>query len=158
MLYALFYISYFHDKKFKINSVVKFGVSQPLGGHSVPEEIAQVERCNSLDAGSSLHISCLPAGCQLLAKVNCAEQQSLVLFMCPMHSEAKQKHQSLEQRKVYCRAKQGDRWLVPSKPQTPRSVLAKQGEGGMWLVLANFLMQESIVLVAGHIGQVTMFL
>ena len=38
----------------------------------------------------------------------------------------KPKHRSLEQRKVYCRAMQGDRWLIPEKPQTPQRVSAKR--------------------------------
>ena len=36
--------------------------------------------------------------------------------MCSAHREAKQtEHWSWEHRKVYCRAMQGDRWLVPKK-------------------------------------------
>ena len=34
-------------------------------------------------------------------------------------------HQSLEQRKVYCRTMQGDGWLMSSKPRTPQRVSAK---------------------------------
>ena len=56
-------------------------------------------------------------------------------------------------------AMQADRWL---RPQTPWSILAKlfsgQGEEGAWLVLADFLMSGSFVLVAVHLGPVRMFL
>ena len=37
----------------------------------------------------------------------------------------KPKHRSLEQRKVYCRAMQEDRWLMPPKPRTSQRVSAK---------------------------------
>ena len=37
-------------------------------------------------------------------------------FVCLTHSEAT-KSQSLEQRKVYCKAMQGDGWLVPQNPK-----------------------------------------
>ena len=45
-------------------------------------------------------------------------------FMCLTHSVRlnKLKHGSLDQRKVYCRAEQGDGWLVP--PKTPNSPMA----------------------------------
>ena len=33
-------------------------------------------------------------------------------FVCLTHCEAKLKHWSLEERKVYCRAMQGDGWLM----------------------------------------------
>ena len=35
-------------------------------------------------------------------------------FVCLVHSEAKQKYWSFEQRKVYCRAKQGE-WAAPDQ-------------------------------------------
>ena len=35
---------------------------------------------------------------------------------------------------------------------------AQQGEGGVWLVVANFLVSESFVLTAVCVGQVMMFL
>ena len=40
-------------------------------------------------------------------------------FVCPMHSEAKPKCLSLEHRKIYCRAMQGEQ--VAHVPQTPNS-------------------------------------
>ena len=60
---------------------------------------------------------------------------------------------------------QGDtsRWVAPV-PKTLSSLkdfskaLLRQGEGGAWLVVANFLVLESFVLAAVHIGQVRMFL
>ena len=72
------------------------------------------------------------------------------------------KFQSLEQRLVYCRAMQGDGWPMTPKPQPPRRVSARdfqrQGEGGTWLVAANFLVWVSFVLAVVHRGQVMMFL
>ena len=47
------------------------------------------------------------------------------------------------------------------KTRTPRKLSAKpfyrKGEGGAWLVVANFLMSDSSFLRSGH-GKVTMFL
>ena len=64
------------------------------------------------------------------------------------------KRQSLEQRKVYCSATQGDGWLKPR--QTPKSLgtLSKalfQGRGGRgeWVV-ANILVAEPVFLRSGH--------
>ena len=66
------------------------------------------------------------------------------------------------QRKVYCRTVQKMGGLCPLKSQTPQRVSAKhfqrQGEERTWLVVADFLVLESFVLAAVHIGQVTMFL
>ena len=46
------------------------------------------------------------------------------------------KNQSLEKRKVYCRATQGDKWLMPQKPQTPQKPSAehfyRKGEAEVW--------------------------
>ena len=81
-------------------------------------------------------------------------------FVCPMHTVRpnKPKRRSLEQRKFYCRATQGDGWLMP---QTPRGF--QQGtfkgmvqEGCGWLF--RTFVQESFVLAAVHVGQVMMFL
>ncbi|XP_060146960.1 5'(3')-deoxyribonucleotidase, mitochondrial isoform X2 [Globicephala melas] len=42
--------------------------------------------------------------------------------VCPMQrGQTIPKRQSLEQRKVYCRAMQGDGWLMPSNPKLPKS-------------------------------------
>ena len=51
-------------------------------------------------------------------------------FACSIHSEAdKAKHPNLQQRKVYCRALQGDGFLVPNK--TPNS----------WMVFSKALLK-----------------
>ena len=66
------------------------------------------------------------------------------------------------QRKVYCKAKQGSLLGFLRKPQTPggfqQGIFKRSGEGGVWLVVANFLVLDSFVLTAVLVGQVTMFM
>lgn len=82
--------------------------------------------------------------------------------LCLLHSKAKQyQNVSLEQRKVYYRALQGDRWLNSYKPQLPRKLSAKpfswEGEGEAWLAVTNFLVSDPLPWRSGH-GQVMMSL
>ena len=82
--------------------------------------------------------------------------------LCLLHSKAKQyQNVSLEQRKVYYRALQGDRWLNYYKPQLPRKLSAKpfswEGEGEAWLAVTNFLVSDPLPWRSGH-GQVMMSL
>ena len=66
---------------------------------------------------------------------------------------------SLEQRKFYCRAMQGEQApQIPNSPKGFSKALLKQGEGGAWLVVADFLVSASFVLTSVHVGQVMMFL
>ena len=91
-------------------------------------------------------------------------------FACSTHSEAdKAKHPSLEQRKVYCRALQGDGFLVPNK--TPNSWMgfgkallkSKRGRGRAVVSCCRLhgvgiKTETDFVLAAVHIGQITIFL
>ena len=83
--------------------------------------------------------------------------------MCLTHSEVKQ-YQNV---RVWSR----ERFIAGlckdmvgsclKKPRTPRKLSAKpfyrEGEGGMWLVVANFLVSDPLFLRSGHV-LVTMFL
>ena len=62
-----------------------------------------------------------------------------LLQVCVLNAQWGQtitKKQSLEQRKVYCRATQGDKWLMPQKPQIPQKPSAehfcRKGEAEAW--------------------------
>ena len=71
------------------------------------------------------------------------------------------KHWGLEQRKVYCKSHKEMSDSCLKKPQTPQKLSAKpfyrKGEGGVWLVVANFLVSDSLFLRSYH-GQVMTFL
>ena len=82
--------------------------------------------------------------------------------LCLLHSKAKQyQNVSLEQRKVYYRALQRDRWLNSYKPQPPRKLSAKpfswEGEGEARLAVTNFLVTDPWPWRSGH-GQVMLSL
>ena len=81
-------------------------------------------------------------------------------FVCLTHRLNKLKPVSLEQKNAYCRSRQADEWLMPPSPLEgfqQSSFKGKVREGCGWL-LQNFLVQESFVLAAVLVGQVTMFL
>ena len=75
---------------------------------------------------------------------------------CDQHTEVKQRQtrQSVKQRKIYYRSLQGDGWLMPLKPQNPRTFSEKpfygKDEGGLWLVVADFLVSDPSLLKSGH--------
>ena len=90
-------------------------------------------------------------------------------FACSTHSEAnKAKHLSLEQRKIYCRALQGDGFLVPNK--TPNSWMGSSKallKARRWRAVVSCCRllglgikktKTDFVLAAVHIGQITIFL
>lgn len=65
---------------------------------------------------------------------------------------------SLEQRKVYYRFIQGDGWRMPWEHLKLLKAFSKsKSEGGVWLVVANFLMSDPLFLRSGLV-QLTMFL
>ena len=66
------------------------------------------------------------------------------------------KHQGLGQRKVYCKAIQGDGWLTPQTPNSlkdfSKAFFKGQEREKVWLVVANFLVLESCVLATALLG------
>ena len=82
-------------------------------------------------------------------------------FVCPMHSEDKQtKNWSLEQRKVYCRAMQGDQCLMPHKPRLPKGFQQStfKGKSEREVVSCCKLLGVGILCSCSCAGQVRMFL
>ena len=77
-------------------------------------------------------------------------------FLCSMASDAKQVEcQSLEQRKVHCRATQGDGWLVPNKsPNSPKAfskAFWKASWGGRdWLLQTSWCRKILCSRRSGH--------
>ena len=55
-------------------------------------------------------------------------------------------------------AMQADRWLVRQTRRISAKLFSGQGDGGAWLVAADFLVSGSFVLVAIYLGPVRMFL
>ena len=64
---------------------------------------------------------------------------------CARHTvrSNKPKHQSMEQRKVYCRAMQGDRWLMP--PKKPKLL------EGFWQIIFKSQVREWCRRVCDHL-------
>ena len=109
-------------------------------------------------------LALLPSALQMVTHGSLYDAATKCTFVGPMHSEAKQ-YQNV-------RVWSGERFIAglcketggscPLKSRTPQRLSAKhfkrQGEGGMWLVVANFLVLESFVLAVVHISQLKVFL
>lgn len=109
----------------------------------------------------------LQKGSKEVAQKGCSRSALLVLLstdLCAWHTgrSNKPKHWSLEQRKVYFGTMKGE-WVAHApkalnslKYFSKTCLKARWGRG--LLVVASFLVWESFVLAAAHVGQVIVFL
>lgn len=87
------------------------------------------------------------------------------MFLCLMHNEAKQ-YQDVgvwSRERFTVGPNKENRWLVSHKASNSwkdfsKPFFLRPSEGGVWLVVTNFLVLESIAFAASHIGQVMMLL